>query len=467
MIDPRQAVRGYRPLLAVAVPIAGIQLAQVALTTTDLTMMGFLSVQAVAAGGLAITLYNQLRTMCVGVVTAVGNLVASAAGRGTARGAGELDEQARQEVRGVVRASFLVATFVGLLGALVLIALSYALTWFGQDAGVLALARPTIIALAPGLIPMLWLNVLRQFAVGMRRPGSLLWVTIASIAVNIVLDGAFLYGWFGFPVIGLAGIGLATTLVQVLNFFAFLAIVRRDTQLTGLLSVRGWLAEARTVREVLRLGIPICLTYGSEAGITSVATLLMGGFGPAALAAHNVVNQLAYIVYQLNIGLSQGSSILVSAELGKGERANAGLVAGRALRLSAALMSVIAVVYLVIPGPVLGLFLSAGDGAEVRAVAHTLLFFAIAHQFFKGAQNINVGLLRGLGDTKSGFRITLIGYWLLGVPLMVLCAYGFGMGGPGVWLGLCGGFGATAVLLIRRFRRELPAVAGEPVPSRV
>ena len=95
-----QLVRGYRPLAAVAAPITGIQLAQIALTTTDLIMMGSMSVVAVAAGGLAVTLYNQLRTMCVGVITAVGNLVADAAGRGEARaGEDNADDRARHEVR--------------------------------------------------------------------------------------------------------------------------------------------------------------------------------------------------------------------------------------------------------------------------------------------------------------------------------------------------------------------------------
>lgn len=449
-------VRGYRPLARVAAPIAGIQLAQVALTTTDLVMMGWLGVQAIAAGGLAITLYNQLRTMCVGVVTAVGNLVAGAAGRGEARSGNETpDEDARGEVRQIVRASFSVATLVGLLGGAVLIGLSYCLTWFGQDSGVLELARPTIVALAPGLIPMLWLNVLRQFAVGMRRPGSLLGVTIASIAVNATLNGAFIYGWFGFPVLGLPGVGLSTTFVQLLSFLAFLWIVRRDAQLAPLLSVQGWKADMGIVHNIVRLGVPISLTYGSEAGITSVATLLMGSFGPAALAAHNVVNQFAYIAYQINIGLSHGSSILVSRVVGQGNRAEAGQIARTALTLGAGIMTLFGVVYLAAPSLVLRLFLGDEANAAVLSVATTLLIFAIAHQYLKGAQNISVGLLRGLGDTKSGFRSTLIGYWVVGTPAMLLCAYVLGLRGPGVWVGLCLGFAATLVLLLRRFRQEL------------
>jgi multidrug resistance protein, MATE family len=449
-------LQGYRPLVAVASPIAGIQLAQVALTTTDLVMMGSLCVRAIAAGGLAITLYNQLRTMCVGAVTAVGNLVAGAAGRGEARSGGpQLDERTGDEVRQVVRAAFLVATLIGLLGGVVLVALSYALIWFGQDSRVLELARPTMMALAPGLVPMLWLNVLRQFAVGMRRPGSLLGVTIVSIAVNAALDGGFAYGWFGFPILGLTGIGLATTIVQLLSFLAFLVILRRDEQLAPLLSIQGWKADAVTVRDILRLGIPISATYGSEAGITSVATLMMGSFGAIALAAHNVVNQLAYIVYQLNIGLSHGSSILVSRAVGQGNRREAGQLARTALTLGAAAMALVGLVYLTVPTWVLRLFLDLHADPMVESLAKTLLFFGVAQQFLKGAQNISVGLLRGLGNTKSGFRITLIGYWAVGTPAMLLFGYVLGFHGPGVWIGLCAGFGATAILLLRRFRKDL------------
>lgn len=454
-----QLVRGYRPLVAVAAPIIGIQLAQIALTTADLVMVGWLSVQAIAAGGLAITLYNQLRTMCVGVVTAVGNLVAGAAGRGEKRSAdGELDDTAREEVRGVLRASFLVATVVGILGGIVLIVLSYALSLFGQDSGVLALARPTMMTLAPGLIPMLWLNVLRQFAVGMRRPGSLLGVTIVSIGINVVLNGAFLYGWLGMPELGLLGIGVSTSLVQFINFFAFLGIVRRDKKLAPLISVQAWKADLSAARNIVRLGVPISLTFGSEAGINSVATVLMGAFGPAALAAHNIVNQFAYIVYQVNIGLSQGSSILISREVGQENRQEAGQIARKSLTLSAAVMAVVGVVYLAVPGWLLGLFLGGSTDAAVLSASVVLLYFAIAHQFLKGAQNICVGLLRGLGNTKSGFRMSLIGYWAIGIPAMLLFAFGFGLDGPGVWVGLCIGFAATAGLLLRRFQRELNTV---------
>lgn len=444
--------RGFRALIGVAGPLAGVQLAQVALTTTDLAMLGALDVDAVAAGGLAILMYNQIRTMCVGVVTPVGNLVSGAVGRHEARDPGTADDGGMaDEVRGVVRAAFVVSTAVGVLAAAVLIGLGLVLPWFGQATAVVEIAQPVMATLAPGLIAMLWLNVLRQFTVGMHRPGSLLAVTIVSIAVNAFLDGAFLFGWAGFPVLGVAGIGVATSLVQLLSFLAYFAIVRRDRQLSSMLSLRWWRADRRTMGSILRLGIPVSLTYGSEAGITSVATLVMGTFGPVALAAHNVVNQIAYIVYQVNIGLSQGASILVSRAAGRGEQEETGRTAGRVFVLAGALQVVVAAVYLLVPGTIVALFLGSGDAVVITA-ATTLLYLAILQQVTKGTQNIAAGLMRGLGNTKVGFRSSLIGYWVVGVPLMLLFAVGLGWQGPGVWLGLCCGFGATAALLLHKFR---------------
>ena len=461
MDETRRARLGYlvrtsRQLTALAAPIAGVQFAQVALTTTDLAIMGLIGVQAIAAGGLAATLYNLMRTMCVGVVTAVGNLVAGAASRGETRsGTDHPDDQAHNEIRQITRSAFLVATAAAALLGVALIGLGYVLPLFRLDEEVLRLARPMMIALAPGLIPMVWLNVLRQFSVGMRRPGPLLAVSIASIAVNAALDLVFIYGLLGIPKLGLAGIGLATTLVQVASVTAFYFILRRDTQLAPLLSIHGWKADAQTARSIVRLGIPISLTYGSEAGITSLAAVVIGTFGPIALAAYNVVNQLTRIAFQVSIGLSHGASILISRAVGRADKEHAQQIATAALVLGWLTTALIGLVYVAAPNMVLRPFLDPADSSTM-VLAKLFLLFAIAQQIVDFTQNIAVGLLRGIGNTRTGFHVTSIGYWAVGLPTMQLLAFPAHLQGPGVWIGLSVGFATTAVLLLRRFYRDLP-----------
>ncbi|MBF6362438.1 MATE family efflux transporter [Nocardia farcinica] len=453
-----------RRLATLATPIALTQLAQIAVSTTNIALMGTLGVGAVAAGGLALVLFNQIRTMCVGLVTGTGNQVAAAVSAADKRG-----DSPAGEVREIVRASFLVATLAGLLGGAVLIGLGWSLQWLGQDASVLAEARPLLVALAPGLLPCLWFQVLRQYTVGMQRPQALLLVTLASIALNLVLALAFIHGWAGVPALGLTGVGVATSLVFLITFGVFWAMVRHDERLGAMLSVRPWPVRGRTVLAELRLGTPIALTYGSEAGMFSVLALVMGSLGPAALAAHNVVYQIIYIVFQVAIGLSHGASILVSHAVARDEHAHARHVAWLALRYAGVVAAVTGALYVLAPQLVLRPFLDPADTATLD-IARVLLLIGIVLQFFDAAQNIGTGLLRGLKETGAGFRLSLIGYWLVGLPTALVLALPVGLGAPGVWWGLTAGLAATAILMVRRYFVLLDGLAlprPRPLPQTV
>jgi MATE family multidrug resistance protein len=300
----------------------------------------------------------------------------------------------------------------------------------------------------------------------MRRPQALLRITIASIAVNAGLNWVFIHGTWFFPKLGLPGIGLATTSVYALSFLALYVSARRDPQLAPVLSLSIWKTRPATLRRLTSLGTPIAATYGSEAGFFSVVALLVGSFGPAALAAHTAVNQLVYIVFQIAVGLSHAASIGVSRELALGNTAAARRLRNTALACAAAVMAVVGLAYLTVPQLVLAPFFESG---EVRAVdiATQLLLVAAVLQFFDCAQNIGVGLLRGLDDTKGGFRVTLVGYWLVGLPAAALLGFVAGLDTLGIWLGLLTGLATTAVLLLRRFDRGIGRLSTASAPAAV
>ncbi|WP_406266119.1 MATE family efflux transporter [Nocardia sp. NBC_00881] len=434
-----------RRLTALATPIALTQLAQIAVSTTNIALMGTLGVRQVAAGGLAIVLFNQIRTMCVGLITASGNQIATAVSA-----AGKRGEAPDREIRDLLRSSFLIATVAGIAGGAVLIGLGWALPRLGQDPGVLADARPLMVALAPGLLPCLWFQVLRQYTVGMQRPQALLLVTIGSVVLNLLLALGFIHGRAGLPALGLTGIGVSTSLVFLITFGVFWAMVWRDDQLGRTLPMRPLPVRPATVRAELKLGAPIALTYGSEAGMFSVLALVMGSIGPAALAAHNVVYQIIYIVFQVAIGLSHGASILVSHAVARDEFGHARALAWLALRHAAVVAAVTGAVYVITPDLMLRPFLDSSDTDTIR-IAHTLLLTGIVLQFFDAAQNIGTGLLRGLKATNAGFRLSLIGYWGVGLPVALLLAFPLGLDAAGVWWGLTAGLATTAILMLRRY----------------
>ncbi|MGW4896066.1 MATE family efflux transporter [Kitasatospora sp. NPDC004240] len=462
-------LRDARALAALAGPLALTQLAQVALTTTDTVMMGVLGTEALAAGGLALVIFNQLRMTGTGLITSVGNRIAAAAAEAEQRpcpnAATEAeaehrphpDTAAAEEIRGAVRASLAVATVAGLVGALLMVLLGRAVGLLGQDTAVAARAQQMLLALAPGLVPALWFQAIRQFTVGLRRPQALLRITVASIAVNAALDWLLIHGLWGLPALGLTGIGAATSLVHLLTCIALYGSARRDPELAPVLGLAFWRADAAAVRGLLGQGVPIAATYGSQAGILAVTALLAGGFGTAALAAHTAVSQLVHIVFQTAIGLSHATSINVSRELALGSYDAARRLRTTALACGGAVATVLGGLYLALPGLVLRPFLDPGAAADRPAVeiAAGVLGVVVVLQFADCAQTVGIGLLRALDDTGGAFRLTLVGYWLVGLPAAWLFAHPLGGGPRGVWLGLLTGLAATAVLLLRRYARSL------------
>ena|SRR5437879_1526553 len=97
-----------------------------------------------------------------------------------------MPRSAEKYVRSRERLSWWPSWPAGLLGA-GLPGLGCVLPVFGVGEEALALVRP-MTAFAPGLIPMVWLDVLHHLSVGMRRPGPLLAVSAGTIVVNAALD---------------------------------------------------------------------------------------------------------------------------------------------------------------------------------------------------------------------------------------------------------------------------------------
>ncbi|WP_079273290.1 MATE family efflux transporter [Streptomyces sp. TN58] len=454
-------VRNSSALLKLAFPLILTNFAYVALTTVDIVMLGRLGAVEIAAAGLAIALFNQLRTTGTGLVTGVSNLVAEARVR---------DD--RKRVGALLFAGFFWATVCGVVFCVALMLIGPLLVLLGQDPTVVDKAGEFLMVLAPGMLPCLWFQNLRHFTTGLKRPGPLLAITLASVGVTIALNYVLVYGKFGLPAFGFVGVAIATVTVFLLSFLAFVAVILRDRTLRPYLTsphARRWNGEA--VRSVWRLGLPISGTYASEAGFFSVLTLVIGSLGVEALAAQTVLNQIVYIVFMVSAGLSHAASILISEADGRDDYREARRTGLLGIAWGTIATLLVAVVYVLAPDAVVSLFLSAehaGD-TDIIALTATGLLIAALMQVFDATQNIGNGILRGIGDTAGPFRISLVGYWLIGLPAGYLLGITAGWGVEGVWTGQTIGLAATAALLLAAFLRRVDRLhretSGAPVPE--
>lgn len=442
----RHCWQDVRQIGFLALPLIMSQLAQVALTTVDIIMLGMLSSVEIAAGGLALAVFNLFRAFFAGLVMGTGNLVAEADGR-----------QDHALISQFAGAGLVLATLGALVSAIVLSVAEKPLIWLGQDPAIAYKAGRFLCVLAPAMFPCLWFQALRQFTIGLRQPGPLLWITVGCTALNGVLDYLLMFGRWGFPKLGLIGIAWATASVYLLSFLLFLGIVVRHKTLARHLSLAIWRTEPWVLVRTGRMGLMVAATFGSETAFFAVITMVIGSMGAQSLAAQVIANQFVYIVFMISSGISQAVSICISQVFAQGQLGHVRRLAYTGLGLGLAVMSVVAIPYLALPGALVRPFLG-GSGqldATVASLAAKLLTIAAFMQFFDCGQNIGVGVLRGIGEVDRSFSMTLIGYWLLGLPAVYCLGSLMALGIYGVWLGLSIGLGSTAFLLWRTFEQRL------------
>ncbi|OAP45254.1 MATE family efflux transporter [Sinorhizobium americanum] len=436
-----------RRIGALAMPLSAVQLAQVAISTTDMIMLGWVGGTALAAGALGFTLFNLLRTMGFGLVVGTSNLVA---------------ENSRAGIfRAHLLAGLAIATGAAAIGALVLAFGGLLLPWFGQDEEVTEFASRYLLFVAPGLFPLFWFYAYRGLVVGGRRANLLLLITLGTVVVNAVLDYGFLFGAFGLPALGVPGVAASSSISYLLQFVAIASVTHGTTRFVREKSA----AEiGSALRRILKIGVPTAGSYASEAGFTTLIALMAGTYGAAALAAHAAVNQIIYVIFMLSIGLSHATSIGVSEAIGTHNGA-AALGAGRSgLCLGFAVVSAFSFLLLLFPSEVLALFSIKPDGeAGLHEIATGLLFAAALFQILDFLQNIGIGAVRGIGRAGQGFWITIGSYWIVGAPTAWLVGFHLYPGVLGVWSGMGAGLAAAATGMVLLFERGVaPAAVAEP-----
>ncbi|MGH7186119.1 MAG: MATE family efflux transporter, partial [Pseudomonadota bacterium] len=285
-------------------------MAAIAIISTDVIMMGWLGPRQLAGGALANTLVMPIMHFGFGVATAVAPMVAQALGARDFAG-----------VRRTVRQGFWVTLAFGAISAIPLWLSADILTLLGQGPEVAELAQGYLRAAVWGLVPMLWVIVLRNFLAVHSRPRAVFVVMLIGIGVNALGNYALMFGHFGLPRLELVGAGISTSLVNIFMALTLIGFVLSDRRLGRYrLFARFWRADWPRFVAVLRLGTPIGLMVLAESALFAAAGNLMGLIGTAELAAHAIALQCAAMSFMIPLGISHAATARVGLAAGIGDR---------------------------------------------------------------------------------------------------------------------------------------------------
>jgi MATE family multidrug resistance protein len=433
-------------MFALAAPLAGANLLQMAVYAIDVVFVARLGQEALSASSLSISLFGLLMWSTTGLVGAAAPLISAELG------------SRRHAVR-QVRRSMRMAGWVGLIAGLGVMAIcakgEALLLMAGQQPQVAARAGPFLMILMLASIPNIMASLLRVFVSTMGRAGIATAITALALLVNAAGNYVFVFGHFGAPALGLEGSAISSVVTSIAMLGAYLWVIRSDRRLRRYrLFGRWWRAEWQRLRDVLRIGLPIFATILAEAGLFSGAAFLMGMIGEAELAGHTVALQFAALAFQVPFGVAQAATIRVGLSYGAGDRAGIARAGNVALVMGIGFMVLTALVIWLFPRAILHLYIDPEDPANAAMVGFALQFMAVAAMFqlFDGAQAVGAGVLRGLQDTRVPMLIAIGGYWIPGVGTAVLLGFFTPLRGLGIWIGLMAGLIAVASLLLLRWR---------------
>lgn len=434
--------------LALGWPLILTNLAQTGLATLDVMLLGRLGAEALAAGTLGANLYFGALIFGIGLASAVAPMAAQAVGRKL---------HSVRELRRTVRAGFWAATLVT--------PPTWLLLWHGENL-FLAMGQAPNLAREAGRFlhgmlwgtwPMLLAAVLRFFLAALGRPRPALVVGLASLPVNLGLALWLMQGGLGVPALGIVGTGIASSLTSLLVLAGLVAVVLLDRRLRRYRVLgRLWRGDAARLATIWRLGLPIGGTLLFEVGLFNAAAFVMGRFGEGSLAAHAIALQVAALCFMVPLGLAQAATVRVGRAYGAGDAEGVGRAGWTALALAAGFMGAIGLVQLLAPRLLVAAFLDVGDPANAPVVEAAVVFLALSALFAvaDGVQAAAAGMLRGLNDTRVPMWLAGAGYWGIGAPLGLSLAFGAGLGGVGIWIGLAAGLAVVAVLLVLRWVRR-------------
>ncbi|MSQ02022.1 MAG: MATE family efflux transporter [Myxococcales bacterium] len=317
----------------------------------------------------------------------------------------------------------------------------------GQPEVVLPTAEVYAQAFAWSWWPALAVQVLRAFfqSLGIVRPPMIV-MFLGSLA-KAPLNMALMNGWGPLPALGVAGVGWASLVVELVMLAALVAITWRTL-------AAYWpatpLVGPRALARLFALGLPLGVQMGTEFWAFATMQMMMGQIGPDAMAAHQVALNLASVSFMLPLGVSTAAAARVGQRFGAGEEW--GTTAKAAIVLGVGLQLVSGAVFWFL-GPLL--VQPYSSDLTVRAIAASLMPIAAAFQLFDGLQVIGFGVLRGAGDVRLPTVANLVGYYAMGLPLGYWLGLRLGHGPEGIWWGISLALAIVGTSLLFRIRYVL------------
>lgn len=241
--------------------------------------------------------------------------------------------------------------------------------------------------------------------------------------INIILDPIFIYGWFGFPAMGILGAAVATVTGQVIAMLTGIWIVQKKIHIFDIHPTQFKLSP-HLIKEIYQVGIPAILMQSIMSFMSLAMNAVLGIFSEVAISAFNVVSKLQQIVYMIVSGITNALIPITAYNYGAANKQR--VLDG--IRFSLLIATVVAacgtVLFELFASQFLTLF---GHDANMLAIATPALRIVSLSMIFAAITMVLCAAYQAAGKPKDSLVITLIRQIILLLPLVWVFAMTFGI----------------------------------------
>ena len=450
MIILHQYTKEFRYNLSLSFPVILGLLGHTIVQLVDNIMVGQLGTTELAAISLGNSFVFIAMSLGIGFSTAITPLVAQADGR--------KDREAAQNVlsHGVVLCTVLgVSLFIAVFSARKLM---YSM---GQPPAVVEFAFPYLKWVAASLIPLIIFQAYKQFTDGLSKTRPAMYATVFSNILNIILNYFLIFGYGGFPKMGVEGAAIGTLIARIGAVIFILLFIQYHPLFKGYSLRIGFKKQRISLfKKIFSLGLPSALQMFFEVAFFTMAIWMSGVLGKNAQAANQIALNLSAMTFMFAMGLGVVAMIRVGNQFGMKTYADLRRIAISLFLLIGLFDVLFCIIYLSFNEQLPWIYLenygaaTPSDTLEVVSIAAGLLLVSGFFQITDGLQAVILGALRGIQDVNVPTTLTFISYMVIGLPVSYYLGLKTSLGAVGIWLGLLTGLSTSALLLFLRFQHR-------------
>ena len=413
----------------------------------DNIMVGQLGTAELAAVSLGNSFVFVAMSLGIGFSTAITPLIAEA------DGSGKTDRVGKIFIHGLI-----LCVFLSLILSFSTLFSEPLLSKMGQPKDVVVLAQQYLFWVSLSLIPVIAFQGFRQFCDGLSYTQPAMYATLIGNLINVCLNYFLIFGYGGFPKMGVEGAAIGTLISRIIMFVLIVLYVSSNQKFRVYLNNSfRFKISLKLFRKIISLGLPSALQMFFEVIFFTSAVWMSGLLGKNPQASNQIALNLSSMTYMIAFGLGVAAMIRVGNQKGKNDFIELRRIGFSCFFLVLILDLIFCLFFLTTHDLLPWLYLDGdnplifSDVIKVVELSSKLIIISAFFQVFDGIQAVVLGSLRGFQDVNLPTIIIFFSYGIIGFPISYLLGIELLYGVVGIWMGLLIGLATSSILLMIRF----------------